>query len=55
VSELVTQSKLNALYRLQSSTDLHQTCYHGSVPGDVIKYCFSGYPEYLSLPNRRWN
>jgi len=28
------------LYRSQCSTDLHQTCHHASVPGDVITYCF---------------
>jgi len=27
------------LYRTQSSTDLHQTCHRGSVPGDVITCC----------------
>jgi len=34
------RERLNALYRLQSSTDLHQTCHHGSVPAGVITYCF---------------
>ena len=28
------------LYKSQSSTDLHQTCHQGRVPGDVVTYCF---------------
>jgi len=28
------------LHSSQSSTDLHQTCHHGSVLGDVITCCF---------------
>ena len=40
VSESVTQNDLNAHYRSQSSTDLHQTCLQGRVPGDVVTYCF---------------
>ena len=28
------------LYRSQSSTDLHQTCHQGRVPGDVVTYRF---------------
>jgi len=39
VSEDIIQNELNDLYR-SSSTHLHQTCHHGSVPGDVITYCF---------------
>ena len=38
VSESVTQNELNAL-QVATFTDLHQTCHHGSVPGDVITYC----------------
>ena len=33
------------LYRSQSSTDLHQTCHQGRVPGDVVTYCFWWKPE----------
>ena len=39
VSESVTQNELNAL-QIASSTDLHQTCHQGRVPGDVVTYCF---------------
>ena len=28
------------LHRSQSSTDLHQTCHQGRVPGGVVTYCF---------------
>jgi len=28
------------LCRSQSSTNLHQTCHQGRVPGDVVTYCF---------------
>ena len=46
VSEWVSQSASLShktswtLYRSQSSTDLHQTCHQGRVPGDVVTYCF---------------
>ena len=39
VSQSVTQNELNAL-QIASSTDLHQTCHQGRVPGDVVTYCF---------------
>ena len=44
VSESVTRSvchtnQLNALHT-QFSTDFHQTCQQGRVPGDVVTYCF---------------
>jgi len=37
VSQSVTENELN---RTPSSTDLYQTCHHGSDPGGVITYCF---------------
>ena len=42
VSESVSPSHKTSwtLYRSQSSTDLHQTCHQGRVPGDVVTYCF---------------
>jgi len=42
VSESVSLSHKTSwtLYRSHSSTDLHQTCHQGRVPGDVVTYCF---------------
>ena len=42
VSEWVSLSYKTSwtLCRSQCSTDLQQTCHHGTVPGDVITYCF---------------
>ena len=40
VSEWVCHKTSWTLYKSQSLTDLHQTCRHSSVPGDVITYCF---------------
>jgi len=31
-----------------------KTCHHGSVPKDMIMYCFSGNPEYLCPSNWKW-
>jgi len=43
VNEWVSESVIQTswmLYMSQSSTDLHQTYHQGTVPGDVITYCF---------------
>ena len=42
VSEWVSLSQKTSwtLYRSQSSTDLHQTCHQGRVPGAVVTYSF---------------
>ena len=43
------------LYGSQSSTDLHETCHQGRVPGDVVIYClFGGNPKYFYPPNQKW-
>jgi len=49
VSESVRLSHKRSwtLDRSQSSTDLHQTCHHGRVPGGVINYCFRWKCEIL--------
>jgi len=53
VSQCVTQNELNA-YRSRSSTDLHQTCHQGRIPGGLV-IVFGGNPKDACLPNRKWN
>ena len=53
VSESVSLSHRTSwtLYRSQSSTDLHQTCHQGRVPGGVVTYCFRWKSE-IFLPTK---
>jgi len=42
------------LCRSQSSADLHQTCHHGSVPGDVVIYRCGLSMEIQNISVRKW-